>query len=92
MTEPEKVMVTGAPRIAVEHIGAGPVAIFLHGIGGNRTNWRDQLPAFSRSFHAVAWDARGYGDSDDYEGPLDFGDFAPDLHVSSITSVRNARI
>jgi 3-oxoadipate enol-lactonase len=79
MTRPEKVMVPEAPRIAVEHIGAGPLAIFLHGIGGNRTNWRDQLPAFSRDFHAVAWDARGYGDSDDYDGPLDFGDFAADL-------------
>ena len=79
MTVPERVMVPGAPRIAVEHIGAGPLAIFLHGIGGNRTNWRDQLPAFSRDFHAVAWDARGYGDSDDYDGPLDFGDFAADL-------------
>ena len=90
MTEPEKAMVPGAPRIAVEHIGAGPLAIFLHGIGGNRTNWRDQLPAFSRDFHAVAWDARGYGDSDDYEGPLDFGDFAADLrrvldHFSALT-------
>jgi 3-oxoadipate enol-lactonase len=79
MKEPVKVMVMGAPRIAVEHIGAGPLAIFLHGIGGNRTNWRDQLPAFGQDFHAVAWDARGYGDSDDYEGPLDFGDFAADL-------------
>jgi 3-oxoadipate enol-lactonase len=79
MTGPEKVMMPGAPRIAVEHIGAGPLAIFLHGIGGNRTNWRDQLLAFSRDFHVVAWDARGYGDSDDYDGPLDFGDFAADL-------------
>jgi 3-oxoadipate enol-lactonase len=79
MEEAAKVMVTGAPRIALEHLGTGPLAIFLHGIGGNRTNWRDQLPAFSQVFHAVAWDARGYGDSDDYEGPLEFGDFAADL-------------
>jgi 3-oxoadipate enol-lactonase len=27
----------------------------------------------------VAWDARGYGDSDDYEGPLRFDDFSADL-------------
>ncbi len=75
-----KTFIPGPPRIAVEHIGAGAVAIFLHGIGGNRTNWRDQLPAFGRDFHAIAWDARGYGDSDDYEGDLDFADFARDLH------------
>ena len=73
------VMVPGAPRIAVEHVGAGPLVIFLHGIGGNRSNWHDQLFEFGRDFHAAAWDARGYGGSDDYEGPLDFADFAHDL-------------
>ncbi|MEQ8495429.1 MAG: alpha/beta fold hydrolase, partial [Gammaproteobacteria bacterium] len=31
------------------------------------------------AYHAVAWDARGYGNSDDYDGPLDFADFAADL-------------
>jgi 3-oxoadipate enol-lactonase len=72
-------IIAGPPRIAVDHAGAGPLVVFLHGIGGNRTNWHDQLPEFARDFHAVAWDARGYGDSDDYDGALDFGDFAVDL-------------
>ncbi len=71
--------VPGAPRIAYDHQGTGPVLVFLHGIGGNRTNWHDQLPEFAGQFHAVAWDARGYGGSDDYDGPLDFGDFSTDL-------------
>ncbi|MGH8011317.1 MAG: alpha/beta fold hydrolase, partial [Candidatus Binataceae bacterium] len=70
--------VPGHPRIAVDHMGAGALVVFLHGIGGNRTNWHDQLPDFSRHFHAVSWDGRGYGDSDDYDGPLDFGDFSHD--------------
>lgn len=68
-----------APRIAVEYAGAGEVVIFMHGIGGNRRNWYSQLPAFAPSFKAVAWDARGYGDSDDYEGPLNFGSYADDI-------------
>jgi 3-oxoadipate enol-lactonase len=72
-------IIPGAPRIEVDHTGAGPLLIFLHGIGGNRTNWHDQLAEFAAHFHAVAWDARGYGASDDYDGPLDFGDFAVDL-------------
>ncbi len=52
---------------------------FLHGVGGNKRNWHDNLPAFGKHFHAVAWDARGYGESDDYEGDLDRLDFAHDL-------------
>lgn len=70
--------VGGTPGLAVDHAGGGPMVLFLHGIGGNRTNWHGQIEACRGSFHAVAWDARGYGGSDDYEGPLDFGDFAAD--------------
>jgi 3-oxoadipate enol-lactonase len=72
-------IVPPAPRIAVDHMGNGGLVICLHGIGGNRTNWHDQLPEIGRHFHAGSWDARGYGSSDDYEGPLDFHDFARDL-------------
>jgi 3-oxoadipate enol-lactonase len=53
--------------------------LFLHGIGGNRHNWDRQVEAFSGHYRAAAWDARGYGDSEDYAGPLDFGDFARDI-------------
>jgi len=71
--------VPGRPRLAVDHLGAGPLVMMMHGIGGNRSNWHDQLPEFGSQFHAAAWDARGYGASEDYEGPLDFADFARDL-------------
>ena len=59
--------------------GRGPLVVFLHGIGGNRAHWTAQLRFFSRRFRAAAWDARGYGDSDDYEGRLRFEDFSADL-------------
>jgi len=75
----ETVLIEPRPRIAVDVEGRGPLLVFLHGIGGNRSNWRDQLPAFAADFTAVAWDARGYGGSDDYDGPLDFADFSGDL-------------
>jgi 3-oxoadipate enol-lactonase len=68
-----------APHVAVEHIGQGEFVICMHGIGGNRRNWYDQLDVFASDFHAAAWDARGYGDSDDYDGPLNFADYANDL-------------
>lgn len=73
------VFVEGVPRIAMEVMGEGPLLVLLHGIGGNRLNWRFQLPAFAGDFTVAAWDARGYGLSDDYEGELDFSDFSHDL-------------
>lgn len=69
----------GSPRIAIDHCGEGELLLFLHGIGGNRSNWRAQLPVFGRHFTAVAWDARGYGGSDDYAGSLDFADLNADI-------------
>ena len=75
----ETVHVGPAPRIALTVHGSGPLVVFLHGIGGNRHHWNEQLPIFATRFKAVAWDARGYGDSDDYAGALRFDDFTADL-------------
>jgi 3-oxoadipate enol-lactonase len=68
-----------APRLAVNVAGHGPLVVFLHGIGGNRSHWDDQLAAFAPEFTACAPDVRGYGESDDYDGPLAFGDLAGDV-------------
>jgi len=75
----DKVIVGPAPRIALSVAGEGELLLFLHGIGGRRQHWDGQLAFFSREFRAAAWDARGYGDSDDYDGPLDFAAFAGDV-------------
>lgn len=71
--------IPGLPAITADRAGAGELLVFLHGVGGNRRNWTRQIAEFSRHFTAVAWDARGYGDSEDYEGPLTFDLFASDL-------------
>ena len=71
--------IPGRPALAVDRAGRGPLALFMHGIGGNRGNWRANLPAFAGDFSCVAWDARGYGESDDYDGPLAFDDFVSDV-------------
>lgn len=68
-----------SPRIALIGAGNGPLVLFMHGIGGGKENWIEQIPAFAPEFQAVAWDARGYGNSDDYEGPCRFEDFAADV-------------
>ena len=59
-------LVPGTPHIALRRAGSGPLAVFMHGIGGNGNNWNAQLPAFAPHFSCAAWDARGYGASDDY--------------------------
>ena len=84
----------GAPRIAVEHIGAGPLVMFLHGIGGDRSTWAHQMTAFAANgYCAAAWDTRGYGDSDDYDGALSFTDIADDLaRVLDAFAVNRAHI
>jgi 3-oxoadipate enol-lactonase len=71
----DTILVQPAPRICVAHAGEGPLVLFLHGIRGNKTNWYRQLEALSgKGFKAAAWDARGYGNSDDYQGQLNFRD------------------
>ena len=71
--------VPGTPRLAVDKQGSGPLLVFMHGIGGNRTNWHDQFATFAKHFTIVSWDARGYGQSNDYDGPLNPIDFSYDL-------------
>ena len=71
--------VSGIPKIGYDEIGQGPPLIFLHGIGGNRTNWINQQLAMADICTTISWDARGYGRSEDYDGPLEFSDFSNDL-------------
>jgi len=69
--------VPGPPALAVDVAGEGPCVVFLHGVGGNRTNWTDQLKALAPHFMAAAYDARGYGDSED-SATATMEDFADD--------------
>ncbi len=75
----DRVFVAGAPRLALDVAGSGALLLYLHGIGGNRGHWRAQVEFFSPHYRAAAWDARGYGDSDDYAAPLRFDDFTADV-------------
>jgi len=54
------------PRLALSvtpERGDDRLCLFLHGIGGARTNWLDQLQVVGGSIRAAALDLRGYGDS-----------------------------
>jgi 3-oxoadipate enol-lactonase len=45
--------------------GEGDLMLLLHGFGGTgRSDWRHQIPDFSRRFHLVVPDLRGHGRTD----------------------------
>lgn len=59
------------PRISIgncqlycERHGAGFPVLLITGLAGTAQYWRDQIPAFSRSFEVIVHDHRGMGDSD----------------------------
>lgn len=65
---------TAAPAMIAE--GAGPVVVFLHGVGGDKRSWTRQVPAFAAAgFRAAAFDAPGYGDNPPVE-TLSWADMA----------------
>lgn len=54
------------PRLALTvtpDLGDDRLCLFLHGIGGGRSNWADQLRVVGGVMRAAALDLRGYGDS-----------------------------
>jgi pimeloyl-ACP methyl ester carboxylesterase len=63
-------------RIHYERQGSGPVLLLLHGIGSNRRAFRHQLAELSDAWTVVAWDAPGYGQSDDPSEPFTLADLA----------------
>lgn len=71
--------VPGSPRIAYVAAGSGDVILFMHGIGGNKSNWSAQIDFFSAHGRAVAWDARGYGESDDAAAGFPYAAYADDV-------------
>ncbi|HRX90306.1 MAG TPA: alpha/beta fold hydrolase, partial [Steroidobacteraceae bacterium] len=73
------VRVPGEPRLVADVCGDGELVVLLHGIGGNRSNWARQLRVLAPRCRAVAYDARGYGESDDGPVPLSMADFSSDL-------------
>lgn len=61
----QDMMLNTSPRLALTTGGArtDTLCLFLHGIGGNRSNWNAQLAALAAHVSVAALDLRGYGDS-----------------------------
>lgn len=73
-------IVPSTPRLGITVSGTGPLVIFIHGMGGDRSTWHKQIDALQHAYTAVSVDLRGYGDSGDPLEPLNFKqDFTDDL-------------
>lgn len=58
-------LTTAAGRLGVTEQGRGPATpiLFLHGVGSDKSVWRDQIDYFGRSRRAIAFDFPGYCES-----------------------------
>lgn len=63
--------------LAWREAGSGaPAAIFLHGLGGSRIAWDDQLRDLSDRRRCAAWDLPGYGAAPPLSGEMTFAALA----------------
>jgi 3-oxoadipate enol-lactonase len=77
-------------RVQYERAGSGPPLLLLHGIGSNSRSFRHQLSELCDAFDVIAWDAPGYGGSDD--PPLDSGlDYFADQAVALLDELNLSR-
>lgn len=70
------------PRLALSVTpdrGETTLALFLHGIGGNRGSWQAQLAALPPGIRGAALDLRGYGDSTLGPRPSQVEDYCADI-------------
>jgi pimeloyl-ACP methyl ester carboxylesterase len=84
----ETMLLDDLPRLAVSvtpDLGAATLALFLHGIGGGRTNWHAQLAALGGTIRSAALDLRGYGDSTLGPHPSNI-----DAYVADILRIKSA--
>ncbi|MDW8844344.1 alpha/beta fold hydrolase [Erwinia sp. MMLR14_017] len=61
--------------------GAGPVLIFVSGLGGTAAYWKPQLEVFSKHFTVITYDQRGSGTTDHPEGPCSIEMLVDDLQA-----------
>ena len=76
-----ELILDSAPRLAITLTEAksGPLCVFLHGIGGRRQNWNEQLNVAGHFMQSAALDLRGYGDSELGISPSTVEDYCSDI-------------
>lgn len=77
----------GRDELLVREIGQGAPALFVHGLGGNSTNWTDLMWLMSDRVHGIAPDLLGFGRS----GPAASGDYSPQAQAAILASLVEQR-
>lgn len=62
---PVKTVTVQGQQQAYREAGQGEYLVLLHGISSGSASWVNQLEVLSHHFHVIAWDAPGYGKSDE---------------------------
>ena len=76
-----------------EIAGDGDWLVLVHGAGDNLQTWYNQVPAFSKEYKVLAYDARGHGQTDVSEGEYTTGVWADDLHaLLNVLGARRASV
>lgn len=68
-----------APMLGGEETDGDRLCLFLHGIGGGRGNWDQQVAVAGRVMPSAALDLRGYGDSDLGPAQSSVDDYCDDI-------------
>ncbi len=74
----------GAIRLYYEEAGTGHPVVFVHEFAGDLRSWEPQLRHFSRRYHTIAYNARGYPPSD---VPAAMADYGQDQATDDIAGV-----
>lgn len=82
----QEVRVSAQPLVRLSVIDIAPdhavrTLVFLHGFGGQATQWQYQLRAFSGANRAIAIDLRGHGRSDQPNGSYAMAHLQADLEA-----------
>lgn len=76
MISSRKIAMACGTRVGLLRAGAGPPLLLLHGIGGDAEQFRHQLTGLADVFTVLAWDAPGYGASDEPGNGWTLADYA----------------
>lgn len=85
---PAGVVVVGGDELLVRQAGSGDPAVFVHGLGGNSTNWTDLMWLLSDRLRCLAPDLPGFGRS----GPASSGDYSPQAQASVVAALIEQRM